>query len=392
MNSYNRIHFFDRSIPLHSYRFGKHPPPCDAVMLFLVSSLVLFGSIMVSSASYAYADVRYQNPYYFIERQLIWVILGYVVLYLASNLKMDFYLNFTPIFFLITVILLLFVLLIGTMGNGAQRWISIGPITIQPSEIAKTTLVMMLSWYFYHFPEKSLNRKNKKQTLIYGTLIPFTFIGLICILVMLQKHLSGLIILGIIGIGVIFLSGAGLRYLCYLASIALSGVTALALLTDYTKRRITIWLNPEQFPLDGGWQTLQGMMAIGSGGFFGMGLGQSRLKYCYVSEPANDMIFTIVCEELGFLGAFSVLVLFALFVWRCFYIAKGLQHPYSKLLVQGIGLKVAVQVLLNVAVVTNTIPNTGISLPFFSYGGSSLIVLFAEMGIILSASRYANIT
>ena len=209
---------------------------------------------------------------------------------------------------------------------------------------------------------------------------------------MLQKHLSGLIILGIIGIGVIFLSGAGLRYLSYFAGVALSGVAALALLTDYTKRRITIWLNPEQFPLEGGWQTLQGMMAIGSGGFFGLGLGQSRLKYCYVSEPANDMIFTIVCEELGFLGALSVLTLFSLFVWRCFYIAKRLQHPYAKLLVQGIGLKVAIQVLLNVAVVTNTIPNTGISLPFFSYGGSSLIMLFAEMGIILSASRYANIT
>ena len=209
---------------------------------------------------------------------------------------------------------------------------------------------------------------------------------------MLQKHLSGLIILGVIGIGVIFLSGAGLRYLSYFASVALSGVAALALLTDYTKRRITIWLNPEQFPLEGGWQTLQGMMAIGSGGFFGLGLGQSRLKYCYVSEPANDMIFTIVCEELGFLGAIAVLFLFALFVWRCFFIAKGLQNPYGRLLVQGIALKVAVQVLLNIAVVTNTIPNTGISLPFFSYGGSSLIMLFAEMGIILSASRHACIT
>ena len=162
MNSSKRIQLFDRSIPLRTYKFCKHPPPCDAVMLFLVSSLILFGSIMVSSASYAYADVRYQNPYYFIERQLIWVILGYFVLYLSSNLKIDFYLNFTPILYLITVILLLFVLLIGTIGNGAQRWISIGPITIQPSEIAKTTLVMMLSWYFYHFSETALNRKNKK--------------------------------------------------------------------------------------------------------------------------------------------------------------------------------------------------------------------------------------
>lgn len=392
MKTNKKALLFDRTLPLSAYTYPKHAPPCDAMLFFIVSALVIFGSVMVFSASYAYAAARYGNSYYFIERQLIWVILGYAVLYLTSKLTVNFYLNFTPVAYLVTVLLLLIVLVVGTIGNGAQRWIAIGPITIQPSEIAKTTLAMMLSWYFYHFPDYALQRRSKNRTLIFGTLIPFSFIGLICVLVMLQKHLSGLIILGIIGLGVIFLSGAGLRYLTYFATAALSAVTALALFTDYTKRRITIWLNPEQFPLEGGWQTLQGMMAIGSGGFFGLGLGQSRLKYCYVSEPANDMIFTIVCEELGFLGAMATLALFALFVWRCFAIAKGLQHPYARLLVQGIALKVAIQVLLNVAVVTNTIPNTGISLPFFSYGGSSLIMLFAEMGIILSASRSATVT
>lgn len=371
--------------------YGKNPPMADPIILAIVTILALFGSVMIFSASYAYAEARYENGYYFIERQLIWLVLGYIVLVICSRLTPNFYREATPLAFGITVVLLIAVLVAGQMGNGAQRWIKIGPITLQPSEIAKTTLVMMLSHYFYHQKDKALDTHHKKNILIWGTFFPFCYIGTICLLVMLQKHLSGIIILGSIGILVMILSGAGLRYLAYFCGAAFSGVTALALFTDYTKRRITIWLNPEQFPLEGGWQTLQGMMAIGSGGFFGLGLGKSRLKYSYVSEPANDMIFTIICEELGFLGALLVLLLFGLFIWRGFKIGLTQQDPYARLLVLGIVVKVAIQVLLNIAVVTNTIPNTGISLPFFSYGGSSLIMLFAEMGIICSASRTSSI-
>ena len=152
-----------------------------------------------------------------------------------------------------------------------------------------------------------------------------------------------------------------------------------------------IWQNPEAFPLDGGWQTLQGLMAIGSGGFFGLGLGNSRLKYSYVAEPQNDFIFTVTCEELGFLGATLILFLFALFVFRGYTVALRHPDPFCALTVFGITTKVALQVLLNIAVVTNSLPNTGISLPFFSYGGSSLVMLFAEMGILLSFSREAHI-
>ena len=371
--------------------YDKSASIADPVMLFIVTILAFFGSVMIFSASYAYAQARYENGYYFIERQLIWLVVGYLVLLACSRLTPDFYREIAPLAYLVTVILLIVVLVAGQMGNGAQRWIKIGPITIQPSEIAKTTLVMMLSRYFYYHSKKALDVTVKRNVFIWGTLVPFCYIGMICILVMLQKHLSGIIILGCIGILVIVLSGAGLRYLYYFGGCALAGVTALALFTDYTKRRITIWLNPEQYPLEGGWQTLQGLMAIGSGGFFGLGLGQSRLKYSYVSEPANDMIFTIICEELGFLGALFVITLFGLFIWRGFSI--GLRHPdpFARLLVLGITVKVAIQVLLNIAVVTNTIPNTGISLPFFSYGGSSLIMLFAEMGMICSASRTSNI-
>jgi len=372
--------------------YKKDAPMADPVMLVIVSVLALFGSIMIFSASYAYAEARYENGYYFIERQLIWLVLGYLVLVGCSRLTTDFYRDIAPLAYGVTVVLLVAVLIAGQIGNGAQRWIKIGPVTIQPSEIAKTTLVMMLARYFYIHREKALNTLTRKDIFIWGTCIPFCYIGLICVLVMLQKHLSGIIILGCIGVLVTVMSGAGLRYLYYFGGTAVAGVTALALFTDYTKRRITIWLNPEQYPLEGGWQTLQGMMAIGSGGFFGLGLGQSRLKYSYVSEPANDMIFTIVCEELGFLGAMLVVLLFGLFVWRGFTIGLRHRDPFARLTVLGITVKVAIQVLLNIAVVTNTIPNTGISLPFFSYGGSSLIMLFAEMGIICSASRTSTIT
>jgi cell division protein FtsW len=211
------------------------------------------------------------------------------------------------------------------------------------------------------------------------------------VLVALEKHLSCIIILGMLGVAMMFAAGSRLRYLGLFGALGTLGISALALFTDYTKRRILIWQNPAAYPLDGGWQTLQGMMAIGSGGFFGLGLGNSRLKYSYVSEPQNDFIFTITCEELGLVGAVLILALFAAFLWRGYTVAMRASDAFSSLVVFGIVTKVTVQVLLNVAVVTNTIPNTGISLPFFSYGGSSLVMLFAEMGLLLSCTRHAHI-
>ena len=186
-----------------------------------------------------------------------------------------------------------------------------------------------------------------------------------------------------------FAGGSRPRYLGVFGSVGALGVAALALFTDYTKRRIMIWQNPEAFPLDGGWQTLQGLMAIGSGGFFGLGLGNSRLKYSYVAEPQNDFVFTVTCEELGFLGAFFILLLFALLVWRGYLIALRHPSPFCALTVFGIVTKVGLQVLLNIAVVTNSIPNTGISLPFFSYGGSSVVTLFWAMGVVSGIKKRA---
>ena len=248
-----------------------------------------------------------------------------------------------------------------------------------------------MSKYFSNHEKLSLEDKNKGRIFKYGTIYPIMLMLIPIILVMLQKHLSCIIILGLIGIFMIIGAGVNLKFLYYFLFTGCSLVTALALFTDYTKERITVWRNPEEYKLTGGWQTLQGLMAIGSGGFFGVGFGNSVMKHCYVSEPANDMIFAILCEELGLLGAFFAILLFASLIFRGYKIAINADDVYSRLVAFGISTKLAIQVLLNIAVVTNTIPNTGISLPFFSYGGSSLLIIFFEMGIILSISRFSKI-
>lgn len=363
----------------------------DYIYAALVILLALFGSFAVFSAGYAYAEFRYGDAYYFIKKQVVWLALGFAILILSSKIDLSLLKHLSAYFYAVTVALLVLVLAVGFVGNGAKRWISIGPITIQPSEICKLALVLMLARYFSDNEDKISDRANGRSVIIFGTLFPFLILLLPIILVMLQKHLSCIIILGSIGILLIFISGINPKYLYFLLGLGVSGVTALALFTDYTKERITVWQNPEAYSLTGGWQTLQGLMAIGSGGVFGVGFGKSVLKHCYVSEPANDMIFAIVCEETGFVGAVLTLLLFSLLVGRGFFIALRAENTYSKLVAAGISIKMAIQVLLNVGVVTNTIPNTGISLPFFSYGGSSLLMLFLEMGLMLSISGKTRI-
>ena len=363
----------------------------DRLFLLTVILISLYGTVTVITAGYAYAEFRYGDALYFVKRQTIWLILGLIALLLGAKIPVRQFKKYAPVAYLITLILLILTLIIGFVGNGAKRWIAIGPITIQPSEIAKLTMVMMLARYFSENEGRATSPKSRKESFIFGTLIPFIIMLIPILLVMLQKHLSCIIILGLIGIILIVLSGVRLKYLTAFGAAGLAGVSYIAFFTDYTKDRITVWRDPESFKLTGGWQTLQGLMAIGSGGLFGKGLGRGELKYSYVSEPANDMIFAILCEELGLFGAILALSLFGLLIARGVTIALSARDTFSRLLVLGICVKIAVQTLLNVAVVTNTIPNTGISLPFFSYGGSSLIMLFFEAGMILSVSAEARL-
>ena len=368
----------------------KGAPRPDRTLMAVTLALALFGTVMVFSAGFAYAEAKYDDGYYFIKRQAVWLVIGVAAMLLGSRLRPPCLYRLTPFIYGGSMALLILTLLIGFVGNGAQRWISIGPLTLQPSEIAKLALVMMLAWYFSRVGERARARGGR-EALIWGTLLPIGIMLLPILLVMLQRHLSCIVIMGCIGLLVIALGGIDLRYIATFIGAGGAGVVAFALLTDYTKDRITVWLDPEKYKLTGGWQTLQGLMAIGSGGLFGKGLGMGELKYCYVSEPANDMIFAIVCEELGLIGAIGVLGLFALLIWRGVRIGLRTEDTYSRLLCLGICIQIAVQALLNVAVVTNTVPNTGISLPFFSYGGSSLIMLMLEVGVMLSISRDALI-
>lgn len=379
-----------RNLP-KSGKLRRGAKPLDLYFLVLVLLLAAYGTIMVFSAGGPYAEARYGDAYYFVKKQAVWLSIGFCVMLISSRIKVSYYRKYTPALYAITVVLLLLVLIFGFVGNGAQRWISIGPITIQPSEIAKLSLILMLADYFYKYEEMATDKKSKKRAFAYGTLLPSLIMLIPIILVMLQKHLSCIIILGAIGLLLIFSAGVDPRYIGGFCAMGVGAVTYLAFFTDYTKERITVWRDPEAYKLTGGWQTLQGLMAIGSGGLFGVGLGKSVLKHCYVSEPANDMIFAILCEELGFFGAAFAILIFALLILRGAKISAKSTDTFSRLLSLGISIKMATQVLLNVAVVTNSIPNTGISLPFFSYGGSSLVMLFFEMGIILSISRESKI-
>ena len=372
------------------YLLFKKQPTFDISILITVLLLALYGTMMVFSAGYAYAHAKYGDATFFMRKQVVWLLLGVILMLTASRVSPSFFKKATPYLYGITIFLLVLVLVVGFVGNGAKRWISIGPLTIQPSEIAKLTMLMMLSYYFSEFEEKALSDK-KKYIFSHGTLLPGIIMLIPILLVMLQKHLSCIVILGALGLIMIVISGADLRYISAFCLAGITGISALALFTDYTRERITVWRNPEAYKLTGGWQTLQGLMAIGSGGIFGTGYTKGVMKHCYVSEPANDMIFAILCEELGLIGALIAILLFAVLTVRAIKVSLRADGVFERLLAFGIAAKLALQALLNIAVVTNSVPNTGISLPFFSYGGSSLIMIFVEMGMLLSISRYAKI-
>ena len=364
----------------------------DRPMLVIIIVLLCFGLIMVFSASFAFALKWTGDSFYYIKRQFAFALFGFILMFIISFIDYRVFRKFAPIIFIVTMALMFIAGVYGRARGVAARWIDIPAIgfSVQPSEIMKLALVLFLANYFATHQDKVTNYRNFRESSIWGDVIPVAIIGSVCVMTILEKHLSGLIILAIIGMTVVFAGGA--RKFWFAVGGGAGGVVVLIfiLLNDYARKRIDIFIHPENYSsLNETWQTLNGLNAVGSGGLLGVGLGNSFMKYSYVAAPQNDFIFSIVCEELGFVGAVALILLFVLFAWRGFIIAMRAPDTFSALTAFGITCKVVIQVILNIGVVTNVIPNTGIALPFFSYGGSALMLQLVEMGIVLSISRYS---
>lgn len=365
----------------------------DRPLFYLILVLLVIGLIMLFSASYAYSYYYFDNSYHFITPQALFAILGLVFMGLISLFDYHHLHKFAfPLFFVTLGLLAAVKVLAGTsiapILNGANRWLYIGPINFQPSEIAKFTLVLI----FAHLI--SINY-HKMGTFRYGVLPYLIILLMIAGLILVENHVSATLIVLAIAAVMLFIGGVKLRWFAVAGGLAGAGILYLLLYSDkfsYALERIKGWLDPFNPPTGvDTWQTQQSLMAIGSGQALGLGLGQSRQKYLYLPEPQNDFIFAIVCEELGFVGALVIILLFALLIWRGIVVSLNAQDKFGTMLGIGITAQVGIQVILNIMVVTNTIPNTGISLPFFSYGGTSLVILLCEMGVLLSVSRSSSL-
>ncbi len=361
----------------------------DWIFFIIVMILISLGTVMVYSASYPSAIADGLGGFYYVGRQIFWIAIGIVAMFIMSYFPSVWVKKAAPIVYILTLILLAAVPFIGKTVKGAKRWIQVtSQVRIQPSEIAKLAVVIILAWYVSNNAAKFKKTESRKNRFIYGVFIPSLFIFLLAGMVIIEKHLSGTLIIVAIGVIVMFLAGADWKMMIpYYLGLGGAGAALYLFKNRYALERILTFTDENADILSDKWQTYQGTLAIGSGGFLGLGLGQSRQKFSYVSEAQNDFIFTIWCEEMGFVGAVIVIVLFVFLVFRGFKIALKSPDVFSSLLVFGIITQVGLQAFLNLMVVTDVIPNTGISLPFLSYGGSSLVMMMAEMGIVLSISR-----
>lgn len=357
----------------------------DWPFAIIVLILVAFGLVMVFSASYATALYRFDDSFKFIRQQAIFAFGGVIVMFFVGY-KIDYHIlhRFAWPLMLGALALLVIVLFMEPL-NGARRWIVIPSLgTLQPSEVAKFAVIVL----FAHII--SINHKRMKK-FSYGVL-PFAVILIIIAgLMLMEPHLSGTVLIMGIGASMMFVGGTGIIWFVLAVLGAVAGVAGAVVfkpdLVPYALERIETWQNPWLDSLGSGHQTIQSLYAISSGGITGLGIGNSRQKHLYLPEPHNDFIFSVICEELGFIGALLVIFLFIALLLRGLYIAYTAKDKFGSMLVVGIMVQVILQAVLNIGVVTNTIPNTGISLPFFSYGGTSLLMLLGEMGVVLSVSR-----
>lgn len=359
----------------------------DIGFFSLLLILLAIGLVMLFSASYAYCYAQFGDSYRFISRQAIFAVVGLISMFAFSKIDYHYYRKFSVPIYVISVILLIILLALPPMYEGLdyKRWLVIGPISFQPSEIAKFAIILLFS----HL----ISSNSKKMGDIKFVAILLCLLALVCGLVVVETHLSATILILSIGVVLMIVGGLAVKYIIGGVGIGVGAVVIFIVtgLVSYASSRITHWIDPWADPSGKGYQTIQSLLAIGSGGLLGRGIGQSRQKYSWLPEPHNDFIFAVVCEELGLIGALVIILLFCALVWRGFTIAMHAPDKFGALLAVGLTFQVALQAALNIMVVSNTIPNTGISLPFFSYGGTALVILMSEMGIVLSVSRSANL-
>lgn len=362
-------------------------PSVDYPFLILLLLLLAVGLIMLYSASAAQSlyDTGYRISTRYLQKQAVCGALGLVCMWFFSRIPASFWYRMAWPLYGISILLLLSVLVFGQSVNGARRWINIAGLQFQPSEVAKFTMILMFARLTRRYGPDS--RKFRYGVLGFGCAL----LGILVPLA-LEKHLSAIMLMGMVAVVMMFVAGTHPKWLLAGAGAAAVFVVIYVTFMGYAGDRITAWLHPEQDPGDTGYQILQSLYAIGSGGLFGLGFGKSRQKYLYLPFQYNDYIFAIVCEELGLIGAAAIIALFAALILRGYRIALRGRDRFSTVLASGLVTLIAVQTILNLGVVTNLLPSTGIALPFFSYGGTALAVNLGEMGVVMSISRYQNET
>ncbi|HAA43739.1 MAG TPA: stage V sporulation protein E [Ruminiclostridium sp.] len=360
--------------------------PFDFLIFMTVLLLLSLGTIMVfsSGAPHAYHHMQ-GDTYHFLKRQLVYLPIGLFAMFVTMNIDYRKLGKLSPLLLIGSIGLLVLVLVpgIGAVYNGARRWINIGGQTVQPSEFAKLAVIL----FFSH----SLSKRREKLKYFFRGLFPYLILlGIFAALLMKQPHLSATLVICSVAAIILFCAGAKIRHFVLLGVPAVAGVFALVITSPYRYKRLVSFLDPWSDPQGGGWQVVQSLYAIGSGGLFGRGLGKSLQKFLYIPEPYNDFILAVLAEELGFIGVFTVLLLFLIFIWRGIKISINAPDVFGCLLATGITSLIAVQVIINVAVVTSSMPVTGMPLPFFSYGGTSLVFLLSGIGILLNISKHSN--
>ena len=347
----------------------------DITLLAALGLLIVIGLVILYSTSAYNGEVKFHDSFYYLKKQLFATLLGIAGMFFVADIDYHLWKYVAVLGYISAILLSVAVLFFGDEYNGSKRWLSLGPLSFQPSEFAKVAVILFLAYVI----TKNIGKMGKMSTLLKIMLLILPVVGLVG-----ASNLSTAII--ILGIAVILIFVASPKYgqFVFMGMLGIGFMTIFLALESYRLERISIWRNPEAY--EKGYQTLQGLYAIGSGGLFGRGLGKSIQKLGFVPEAQNDMIFSIICEELGLFGAGFILVLFLILIWRFYVIATHARDLFGALIAAGAMGHMMIQVILNIAVVTNSIPNTGITLPFVSYGGTSVVFLLLEMGLVLSVS------